>query len=247
MNIGVINRVDAKIKAFIFHLTITSVVLGVLAFITFVIWYPAPLTHTVNIINIFLLMMGISFILGPCLTALVYKKGKKTLKSDLWIISMIQCISMLFAFYYIEIGKPAWLVQINDRVVVVTPFMALDEKNTSITNDFQQHNWGKPKFVSVEFSKDVELRNKQINDNVNNKGIVFQPSVYHNFNPTQASKYAKPISGLYKYNSKDKVDAVISDADTQWLGLRGVDNANDLVVLLNNNGEVEKVVNLRPW
>ncbi len=241
------NKIDTKSKVFIFHLTVTAIVIGILAFITFVIWYPAPLTHTANITDIFLLMAGISFILGPCLTAFIYKKGKKTLKSDLWIISIIQCISILFAFYYIAIGRPAWLVQINDRVVVITPSMALNEENVSITNDFQKHDWGKPKFVSVEFSKNIEVRNKQIDDDASNQGIVFQPSVYHNFNPTQASKYAKPISGLYKYNSKDKVDAVVSDADTQWLGLRGADNADDLVVLLNNNGEVEKIVNLRPW
>jgi hypothetical protein len=59
-----------------------------------------------------LLMMvgGIDLIVGPLLTLLVYKHGKKTLRMDLTVIAVIQAIFLSMGLYTIFQSRPVFLV-----------------------------------------------------------------------------------------------------------------------------------------
>ena len=45
--------------------------------LVYVVWYPDPLASAMGVMKIYMIMLAIDVIVGPILTALVYKKNKK--------------------------------------------------------------------------------------------------------------------------------------------------------------------------
>lgn len=238
-----------KLKALTVHLLGSIGIALLLSYVVFYIWYPTPLPKATGITQIFIMMLMIDVIIGPVLTFLIYKKGKKTLKFDLAVIVILQLCAMLYGMYFVSQGRPAWLVQVNDRVVMVSPSVALDSQNNSIANQFYAQNWGKPKFVSVAFSDDVQTRNEQLDWDIAGRGIVYQPSGYAPYDANQSLSNASDVRSLEKYNPKTDVENALSRYPNAkyWLPLRGADMAGDLVVLLDEQGGVVGVVDLKPW
>ena len=108
-----------RIKAFLIHgLVSISVALLVIGLVFF-IWYPSPLAKAVGVTHIFLMMLVIDVILGPLLTLLVYKQGKKTLLFDLTIIVVLQVSALCYGLWTVYQGKPAWLVFNADRFLIL--------------------------------------------------------------------------------------------------------------------------------
>ena len=79
-----------KIQYFLVHLALSILVAACCVWIVFFLWHPQPLAKAIGVTNIFVMMLIIDVILGPLLTLLVAKQGKKTLKFDLFIIFLLQ-------------------------------------------------------------------------------------------------------------------------------------------------------------
>jgi hypothetical protein len=108
---------SARIKAFLVH-GLVSIIIALLSMgLVYFIWYPAPLAVATGVMHIFLLMLCIDVVIGPLLTLLVYKTGKKTLKLDLTIICLLQLAALTYGLFTVYQGKPAWLVY---NVIVLT-------------------------------------------------------------------------------------------------------------------------------
>ena len=52
------------------------------------------------------MLLAIDVIVGPLLSLLVYKEGKKTLKMDLSIIVLVQILAMSYGVYVIAQSRP---------------------------------------------------------------------------------------------------------------------------------------------
>jgi len=71
-----------RLIAFLVHLIISIVVAIAAVGLVFFVLYPATLHTAVGVTGIFLLLLMVGVCLGPLLTAVIYKKGKITLKID---------------------------------------------------------------------------------------------------------------------------------------------------------------------
>lgn len=79
----------SRYKAASIHfLACLAVGLGTLALCWFV-WYPAPMLIALGGHEIFLLVVGIDVVVGPLLTLVVFKAGKKSLNFDLAVIAVL--------------------------------------------------------------------------------------------------------------------------------------------------------------
>lgn len=98
-----------KTKAAALHLLLSILFIG--AFIVFLnlFWYQ-HLIRVTGVIEPLKLLVLIDVIIGPLLTFLVYKQGKKTLKFDLTVIFIMQLAAFFYGAYIIYQGKPSWLV-----------------------------------------------------------------------------------------------------------------------------------------
>lgn len=140
-----------KITAFLIHFAISAALMLIAGFITFYLWYAAPYFELFDVKPIFIMMLGIDLILGPLLTFIVYRKGKKTLKMDLAIIAAIQLAAFGWGMWNIANARPAWIVIYKDTAYTISPaFLKNPENNLNVPSPsiFEQ-NWGKPKLVML--------------------------------------------------------------------------------------------------
>ena len=239
-----------KFKYVSAHLAVSVFVAICAAYIVFMFWYPYPLNTAVGVTHIFLMMLGIDMVLGPFFSWFVYKEGKKTLKFDLTIIVLIQVLALGYGMYQIMDGRPAWLVFNVDRFELVKNNEIVIQNKNQVSKEFRQPSYLQPSFTATEFAKDARIRTEdmmiELADGIS---IAQRPERYIPLEKakSQTLERGQSLDLLNKYNTKIQVQQILSqypDAKT-YLPLSAT--KQDMTVLLNHQGEVIKIVDLRPW
>lgn len=221
------------------------------AVIAFAIWYPGLLAKAVGLQKVFLLLAGVDAILGPLLTFLIYKPGKKSLRFDISVIVSIQLCAFAYGFWKIAEARPAWLVFNMDRFDVAQA-MDLDPRHRGDTAiEFRSAPWTGPQWVASRNPTDIAKRNELIFESgAGGPDLPQRTDLYVPLAQDADTLRAKAInlSELTKFNSDSAVKAVLqrwSEADA-WLPLSA--RADSMTVLLDKkSARVVAVVDLRPW
>lgn len=240
-----------RVKAFLFHLLISALIALLAAGLVFFVWYPAPLHMAAGVTSIFLLLLVIDVILGPSLTLLVYKPGKKTLVMDLTVIVLLQLSALAYGLYTVADGRPAWLVFAKDRFEMVRVPDIDERKLDEAPADYRTPPWFGPKWVAATNPDSTEERNELMFEALfASIDLAQRPNLYQPLNSQHdvIAQRARPLPELEQYNPPAQVRKALKrhpQADG-WLPLKAV--AEDMTVLINRaNGEVIAIVNLRPW
>ena len=104
-----------KFKAAVIHLSLSVFFIGLLYLIINYIWYAKPLFEIAGVVEPLKLLILIDVIIGPLLTFVVYKAGKKHLKIDLSIIALIQIAALSYGIITIYQGRPSIIVFNNGQ------------------------------------------------------------------------------------------------------------------------------------
>lgn len=240
-----------RIIFFINHLAISFIIALFLIILVFLIWYPSPLAKAVGVTQIFLMLLAIDVIVGPALSLLVYKEGKKSLKFDLSVIILIQISALCYGIYSIAEGRPAWLVYTVDRFELVRNNEIIDDHIQNSQKQYQRPSWLKPQFVAIEFAKDIQQRNDDVFAEVlGGVSIAQKPERYVDLSTVknQIQQRVQKLDVLEDFNNQQQVKKILSQYPqaNAWLPLKT--NAVDMVVLINKEkAQVVKIVDLRPW
>jgi hypothetical protein len=106
-------KADNRWQAFGLHLLASIVMFLVLAAIIYFSWYPGILFHFDGGFEGMRLIAGVDFFIGPLLTLLVYKVGKKHLKLDLVLIALLQVSCLAGGMWTIWQTRPVAVVYAN--------------------------------------------------------------------------------------------------------------------------------------
>ena len=233
------------------HLLCSSIVALLISVLIFFIWYPIPLAKAARVTYIFLMLLIVDVILGPLLSLIVYKTGKKSLKFDLSVIILIQIAALCYGVFSIEQGRPAWLVYNVDRFELVRKNELVDTNIQHAQSQFQKPSWFKPQYVATEFAKDTQQRSDEMFAEVfSGISLAQRPERYVELTQAKAQiqQRALPLKELEQYNPKTDVEKTLAKypkADA-WLPLKA--NAVDMVVLVNKeSASIIKIIDLRPW
>jgi len=250
------NYMKSRIVAFFTHLIISGVVAAMAVYVVFFNWYPAPLHTAVGVTKIFLMLLAIDIIIGPVITFIVYKTGKKTLKFDLTVIALLQLVALGYGMNTVFEGRPAFVVFNVDRFDVsrahaIDPASA--EKAEKIGNESAKISVLQPKWVAAVGSKDAKRRQEILFTSV--QGGADWPQLPELFVPlaqvkAQVLVKAKPLQELRKLRGDDpsSLEALASwkDNEVKWLPLRGI--KKDMVVLVDaSSATVIEVLDINPW
>lgn len=242
---------NPRIKAFAVHLLLSACLALLVIFLVFFLWYPSPLHAAVGVTKIFLILIAVDVVLGPCLTLLVYKQGKKSLVMDLSIICALQVGALLYGVHAMADGRPAWLVFVDDHFSLVRANEIDERKLADAQMEYRSPSWVGPKWVSVAEPESVEERNDLLFESVfAGVDISQRPNLYQPLSIVKGvvKRAGRPMAVLAEYNSPKSVKAIL-EAYPQagaWLPLKA--NQRDMVVLLEaNSGEVIAVVDAQPW
>lgn len=241
----------ARVRAVFIHF-LGSILLALVAlFLVFKVWYPSPLAEAVGVASIFLLVLGVDVVLGPLLTFVVYKPGKRSLRFDLSCIVIVQLIAFMYGIWTVAEGRPAWMVYNAGRFDLVQAY-ELDTRNLDKTDvAFRAPSWQGPQWVAAKIPEDAQARSDLTIEAVfSGLDVAQRPNLYVPIESMAESirKHTLPLDMLRKYNDSQEVDAALSrslGADG-WLPL--MSRVKPMVVLVNKErAEVIGVVALNPW
>ncbi len=239
-----------RLKFFLSHFAISCIIALAVMLLVFFVWYPSPLATAVGVTHIFLMLLAIDVIIGPVLGFIVYKEGKKTLKMDLGVIVLLQLSALAYGVFNIAEGRPVWLAYNVDRFELVRNNDIVEEKIAQALPQYQHPSWGKPQYVAVEFAKDSETRNEDMfGEALGGISLAQKPERYVDFSHAQAKiqQRMQPLEVLEQYNEQTVVQAIVKKYP-QAIGFVPLKAVNvDMTVLVDAQGDVIKIVDLRPW
>jgi hypothetical protein len=109
-----------RYRASSIHFLISALVVGAIFAVIFFVWYPGPTFRIAGAVSIVLVLLGVDLVLGPTLTLIVYKEGKRGLKFDLVVIALVQLTALVYGTYTFYQERPYYMVFAVDRFNLVT-------------------------------------------------------------------------------------------------------------------------------
>lgn len=238
------------LKAFVYHLGVSLLIAMVSLYVVFMVWHPAPLAKAVGVTHIFIMMLAIDAVLGPLLTLIIAKKGKKSLKFDLAVVIVLQLSAFIYGIYNIADSRPVYIAFDTIRFEVVQANNVPDSSLNEAEPPYDTLSWGQPKMVAVKPVENTEEKNERLFAELET-GIA--PSMQPNLYKPLANQWqtindnAKGLDELYYTNSQDDVDDIRQQypSATAWLPL--VVYEQTMVVLINSaDNRIVDIVDLRP-
>lgn len=241
----------SKKRAFLIHCAASMAVVALFCALVFGVWYPSPLFSALGVTTIVLLLIGVDAVLGPLLTLLVYRPGKRTLRFDMSVIIMVQVGAFLYGAYSVAQGRPAWIVFNIDRFDVVT-VAAIDQRGVAAARaDYRSAPLLGPGWVAAFPPSQIESRNSILFEAVfAGLDLPQRPEYYRPLSDAAEiiRKYARPLAELKQHNPSAKVEKTLADwpkADA-YLPLMGRVKAQ-AVLIERASAEVLGIVDLNPW
>ena len=239
-----------RLKAFGYHLAISVLIAIVSLFIIFMLWHPAPLANAVGVTHIFIMMLAIDVVLGPLLTLIFAKQGKKLLKFDLAVIVILQLVAFLYGMYNVAMSRPVYIAFDTSRFEVVQANEVPKSSLKAAQPEYRTLGWGSPKYVAVKAAASVEERGTRIFSELET-GVApsKQPNLYEPLDNQWAILTAKAhdLTELSEKNSTQSINKLKVDypSATGWLPLLAYEQ--DMVVLIDStHKQVLDIVDLRP-
>lgn len=109
-----------RFRLFVGHLLVTLLVLSVIAFATLNWWSPEPYMSAEGGWSVLIILVVVGIVVGPLLTLLLYKPGKKGLLLDLVLVGMVQVGVIALGAFIIYDQRPVFLVFSVDRFTLVS-------------------------------------------------------------------------------------------------------------------------------
>lgn len=102
------------------HLLISLGLMLLMLAVIFFSWYPAESFALEGGIRGLLLLVSVDLVLGPLLTLIVFKAGKKGLKFDLSLIALFQLSAMIYGLHSLYIARPVMAVIYQQEIHFLT-------------------------------------------------------------------------------------------------------------------------------
>lgn len=241
-------------KASGIHLLLSAAIGGAVLLLMLAVWYPWPLFEAAGGDHLIFIMLGVDVTLGPLITLIIFKSGKKSLKFDLTVIALLQLSALAYGLYTVSLARPVYIVYNIDRFNLVTAG-ALDPKDVERAklDEFKRLPWGRPRYIAAELPEDPKESSTLLNSAFQGKDIELYPQYYAPYAQDQAQKAlakARPVDILVKRDAGKVQDFLGSENLTpdsvKFLPLRAKEK--DGAVLLDaKTGMPLKIILVDPW
>jgi len=145
------------------HLLICVAIAAAVVTLMLSAWYPQPLFEAAGGNNLLFILVGVDVALGPLLTLIVFKAGKRGMKLDLAAIGLVQLAALAYGCYVVALARPAFIVFVKDRFELATA-VELDPAALAAAKypEFRAPPWTGPLLVAADMPQDPVERSKVI-------------------------------------------------------------------------------------
>lgn len=142
----------SRFKAFAIHFSISLLIFFFLLYFILVQWYPGPLFSTDGGWRVIRIIVGVDLILGPLLTLIVFKAGKKGLKFDLTMIALVQIVALSWGVWATYNERPAAIIYTLDFFTPVPAYQLAEQGITA--KDLKKYGDDWPKLIYIDIPKE---------------------------------------------------------------------------------------------
>ena len=247
-------NIENRFHAFTVHFIISFTIISTLLLLIIYWWYPPPYFELEGGQDILEILFGVDVVLGPCITLIIFKKGKPGLIFDLSVIAFMQVSALIYGSLIIYHERPAFLVFSVDRFTIVST-QDIDTRfllGTDLNND--DSRGPTPVFTSIP--DNIDERNKLLFETLTQGAadIEFRAEYYEPFQPNlkKAILRGKDIGHFYTSNkNKIKIDEFIANNEIPIKDLSFfpvIGKKKDMLIAINNTtGEIIGAIDIDPW
>jgi hypothetical protein len=165
-------------KASAIHFAVSFAILASIFAIVLWRWYPPALFGMAKAGTLLSVLAGVDLVLGPLLTLLIYRHGKKGLKFDLTFIAIVQIAALSFGLHTLWESRPAYIVGTSDRFHLVFANEIDPPSAEKAPDEYRHAPWFGPKLVSAPLPDDAKARFEAMIAAMTGLEIQYDPSKY---------------------------------------------------------------------
>ena len=244
-------------KASAIHLGISAAIAAIVVGVMLKLWYPPPYFDAMGGGTLIMLIVGCDVVLGPLITLIIFKSGKKGLKMDLAIIGCIQLAALAYGTYTIFIARPVFTVFAIDRFEVVAANEIQSEELAKATDpEFSTFSLTGPRVVAALLPDDPQERSRITTealaggDDIKNLPRLYVP---YDSLAKEAGSRAQPVSRLTARNAdaRARIDELfrstgLREDSVGFLPL-SARNKSMSVILEKDSGRIRAIIDANPW
>ncbi|MGB7542326.1 MAG: TfpX/TfpZ family type IV pilin accessory protein [Burkholderiales bacterium] len=188
-------------KASGIHLLLSGTVVGSVLVFMAAVWYRWPLFEVAGGGGLALILAGVDVTLGPLITLVIFKSGKKGLKFDLSVIALLQVAALAYGIHVVSLARPVYVVFAFDRFNLVTAKDLDPQDLAKVTREeFKRLPLGRPGYIAAELPRDPKLQLNIIMTALGGKDLQLYPQYYVPYEQQAQNvlRHAKPVSILLK-------------------------------------------------
>lgn len=222
----------------------------------FGVWYPPPYFHAGGADELILLLVGVDLCIGPLLTWIVFKPGKRGLKFDLMMIGVVQGVALVYGLWVVLQSRPIFLVAAVDRFVLVAADEITDA-DLALGSEprFSSRSWTGPRLVAVEMPADPVERSDLAFSALGGRDAQNLPKYFRDYSQAGRSLLvnAKPLQVLIKdrpeYSKEIEkwlTESKRTESSTVWVPIEAR-KADQVMILDAATAEPLKSFAIDPW
>ncbi|MFC3194863.1 hypothetical protein ACFODZ_11490 [Marinicella sediminis] len=219
-----------KSKAALIHFLISFFVIALFLSWVMMVWYEWIFIDISGVLEPAKMLVLVDVVLGPLLTFIIYKAGKKNLKLDLSLIVLVQLLAFGYGAYTLFAGKPSLVVMKNNMFEVVIQ-KQVDQEVMPEPFKSSFNPLGRPHYVKIK-SADVNIFNSAMS----------QQNALESMEFTDSSVKAKALDKKHVLQvvAALQTDESQSDADAQDYYLL-IDDDQYAVLVVDAQGQPVRI------
>jgi hypothetical protein len=245
-----------RLRAALIHLSLSAAVAAAVFVPLYFLWYPDVLFESAGGRDLFSLIVGVDVTLGPLITLIIFKPGKKGLLFDLVVIAIMQVSALTYGVYVLFESRPVHIAFVKDRFEIVRANgFPEGELGKARAKGYDKLSWTGPTLVGVTLPTDPDEQFNLMMSGFGGVDAQYYPRYYVPYAEVrgEVAKEARPLETLRKRNPKRageiaRVLATIGrkEEDVKFIPMRA--GKNDLAVFVDaKSGEILKITSLFPW
>ena len=153
-----------RLRVFQIRLAATAGLLLLIFAVIRLLWYPGAYFAISGVGKLFLVLVAVTMVVGPGLSAFVYKPGKKGLATDLGLLALLELATVVVAVSIIYSRQPFYTVFAVDRFEAVS---RLEVDTARIGHKVLRTRPGhEPRLVYAELPQDPDVFSRLIDETV---------------------------------------------------------------------------------
>ena len=243
-------------KAAYIHFALSVAIATLVVLVMLTAWYPPPYFLLMGGATLIVLIVGCDVVLGPLMTLIVFRSGKKGLVIDLAVIAALQATALTYGAYVMFEARPVFTVFAVDRFeVVAANEIASEDLARASQPRFASLSLTGPRIAGAQVPSDPGERSSlMLSSMVSRLDIKSLPRLYVPYESVaaNAAQRAQPVTML------ESRDAHIRDELAQKVGpgvsvdrmgyLPLVGRFGSMAAIVDRQtGRLETIVDVWPW